>query len=58
MAGTESCRRSSRRQKWTVWLAGVLLTYAFQNADVRPFVYLKSLEEYRRTALPAGKRAQ
>ncbi|CAD5221743.1 unnamed protein product [Bursaphelenchus xylophilus] len=43
--------RTSRKQKWTVWITGVLLTYAFQNVDVRPFVYLKSLDEYQQTAL-------
>ncbi|KAI6187818.1 Fatty acyl-CoA reductase [Aphelenchoides besseyi] len=42
-------RNTTGKQKWTIWISGVLLTYAFQNVDVRPFVYLKSLEEYKKT---------
>ncbi|KAI1705669.1 male sterility protein domain-containing protein [Ditylenchus destructor] len=45
--------RRTRKQKWTVWSLGFMLTYIYQNYSFRPKVYLKSVEEYRKTALPA-----
>ncbi|KAH7724479.1 male sterility protein [Aphelenchoides avenae] len=44
--------RRTKRQKWTIWLIGFLTTYFFQNVNLRPRVYLKSIEEYKKTALP------
>uniref|UniRef100_A0A914I2E4 Fatty acyl-CoA reductase n=1 Tax=Globodera rostochiensis TaxID=31243 RepID=A0A914I2E4_GLORO len=45
--------RRSKRQRWALWFGGFLLTYAYQNANqwLRPVVRLRSLEEYKRTAL-------
>jgi len=48
---------TSKKQKWAIWLIGVLLTYAFQNVDTRPFVYIKSLEEYKKTYRPFSKQS-
>lgn len=44
-------RRRTKRQKWTIWLIGFLTTYFFQNVNLRPRVYLKSIEEYVRLFL-------
>jgi fatty acyl-CoA reductase len=45
--------KRTQKEKWTVWLIGFLLTYFYQNYNFRPSVYLKTLEEYKKTALMA-----
>jgi len=42
--------KRTRTQKWSIWLAGFVATYVFQNFDFRQAVQMKSLEEYKKSS--------